>query len=204
METLIGVVGADFVLIAADANSARSILVMKNDVEKIRDIDGNKLLAAVGDSADREMFCDYVEKNLALYKFRTSISLSAHASAHWTRRNLATSLRKGPYHCDLLIAGFDPANPGSKTTHSTIPSLYYIDYLASMNRLDFGAHGYGSNFVLSIFDRYYKPGMSVEEVLQLLRTCLNELKTRFIIKEPLFTVKIVDRNGVRSLDPIQV
>ena len=36
------------------------------------------------------------------------------------------------------------------------PELYYIDYLASINKVPFGVHGYGSFFTLSVMDRYYK------------------------------------------------
>lgn len=36
--------------------------------------------------------------------------------------------------------------------------LHYIDYLATMAKLPFAAHGYGSYFLLSILDRYYRPG----------------------------------------------
>ena len=61
METLIGIVGVDFVLLAADANSARSIILMKEDVDKINVLDENKLLGAIGDTADRDMFCEFVE-----------------------------------------------------------------------------------------------------------------------------------------------
>ena len=212
METLIGIVGADFVLMAADATSARSILLMRDDVQKIRDLDGNKLMAAVGDSADRDMFCEFVEKNVTLYRLRTGISLSTAATAHWTRRKLATALRKGPYQCDMLIAGFNSEGQiqrhGHELSDSTItepvPSLYYIDYLASMNKMDFAVHGYASNFILGILDKLYRPDMKLEEVLDLLRTCLKELKTRFVIKAPVFTVKVVDQNGARSLETITV
>lgn len=51
-----------------------------------------------------------------------------------------------PYFVNLLLAGFD-------TTEG--PSLYYMDYLASLNKLDFAVHGYGSFFALSVLDRYY-------------------------------------------------
>lgn len=212
METLIGIVGTDFVVMAADATSARSILLMRDDVQKIRDLDGNKLMAAVGDSADRDMFCEFVEKNVTLYRLRTGISLSTAATAHWTRRKLATALRKGPYQCDILIAGFNSEGQIRRHGHELsdsaitepVPSLYYLDYLASMNKLDFAVHGYGSNFILGILDKLYRPDMNLEEVLGLLRTCLNELKTRFIIKAPVFTVKVVDRNGARSLETISV
>lgn len=33
------------------------------------------------------------------------------------------------------------------------PSLYWIDYLGTIAEVPFAAHGYGSYFVLSLFDR---------------------------------------------------
>eukprot|EP00008_Paramoeba_atlantica_P007046 CAMPEP_0201490128 /NCGR_PEP_ID=MMETSP0151_2-20130828/25148_1 /ASSEMBLY_ACC=CAM_ASM_000257 /TAXON_ID=200890 /ORGANISM="Paramoeba atlantica, Strain 621/1 / CCAP 1560/9" /LENGTH=201 /DNA_ID=CAMNT_0047875957 /DNA_START=145 /DNA_END=750 /DNA_ORIENTATION=- len=201
METLIGIVGADFVLMAADANQARSIVLMKDDVDKIRLLDGNKLLGAVGNPSDCDMFGEFIDKNTTLYRLRTGISLSTDATAHWTRRKLANALRKGPYQCDLMIAGVDrESGPDSPL----VPSLYYMDYLSSLNQLDFAVHGYASNFILSVLDKYHRPGMDREEVLSLLRTCLHELKTRFVIKAPKFIVKVVDKDGITVLDPIEV
>ena len=50
---------------------------------------------------------------------------------------------------NLLMAGYDEEEG---------PELYYLDYLASMVKVPFAAHGYGSFFSLSVMDRYYKPG----------------------------------------------
>jgi hypothetical protein len=36
------------------------------------------------------------------------------------------------------------------------PSLYYIDYLGTKQKTNFGAHGYCSYFLLSLFDRHWK------------------------------------------------
>lgn len=47
---------------------------------------------------------------------------------------------------NLLLAGYDKIEG---------PELYFMDYLASMNKCPFAAHGYGSFFTLSILDRYY-------------------------------------------------
>ena len=38
------------------------------------------------------------------------------------------------------------------------PSLYFLDYLASLIKVPFAVHGYGGFFTLSIMDRYYKKG----------------------------------------------
>lgn len=43
---------------------------------------------------------------------------------------------------------------------------YYIDYnIASLHKVEKGAFGYGSYFALSLMDRHYHSGMSVEEAI---------------------------------------
>lgn len=51
---------------------------------------------------------------------------------------------------NLLLAGYDKEEG---------PALYFMDYLASLNKVPFGAHGYGSFFTVSIMDRHYHPGI---------------------------------------------
>lgn len=63
--------------------------------------------------------------------------------------NFFSFLLKTPYMVNLLMAGYDK-NEG--------PSLYFMDYLASMNKCPFAAHGYGAFFSLAILDRYYTEG----------------------------------------------
>jgi len=47
-DTLLGLIGADYVMIASDADVARSIVVYKHDEDKIIQLAKNKLLAAAG------------------------------------------------------------------------------------------------------------------------------------------------------------
>jgi 20S proteasome alpha/beta subunit len=71
--------------------------------------------------------------------------------------------------------------------------------MAALSKVNFGAHGYAANFVLSVFDRDWKKNMTLEEGLDVLRRCIHELKTRFLISQPVFIVKLVDSNGTRTL-----
>lgn len=103
---------------------------------------------------------------------------------------MATALRRGPYQTNLLLAGYD--QPGEI-------SLYYFDYLAAMTKVNFGAHGYAANFILSIFDRDWKKGLNLDQGLDIIRKCINELHTRFLISQPNFTIKVVDANGTRTV-----
>ncbi len=113
------------------------------------------------------------------------------AAANFIRHQLATALRKvnltahrvyfqGPYQVNLLLAGCD----------ETGAQLYYMDYLASMNKVftesaasvltwqvPFAVHGYGSFFVLSLLDRWYRPGMNLDEALDLMRRCFVEVSS---------------------------
>ena len=122
------------------------------------------------------------------------MQLSTRAAAHFTRGELATALRQNPYSCNILLAGVDPTGvevvEGEKREIGG-PSLYWMDYLASLNKLNYGAHGYISYFLLSLLDKNYKVGMSQREGLELVNICLDQLKRRFIINMPKFVVKIL-------------
>ena len=191
MDSLIGIVGDGYVLLAADSAQGRSIVMMKGDEDKILNLDPFKMVAGAGDHGDKVQFTEYIQKNLALYNFRTGIPLSTKAAAHYTRGELATALRKNPYNVNMLFAGFD-SDEGA--------SLYFIDYLASLHKMDFACQGYAGHFLLGLLDKYYKKGMSLEEGLQLIQLCVDQLKSRFIINAPSFVIKVVDKNGIRILN----
>ena len=190
MEALIGISGPDYVILAADRNAARSIVVMKSDQDKSRNLSDNVALCFSGEPGDAPNFAEYVQSNVRLYELRNQIALTPHAAAHYTRRLLADALRsRTPYTTNVLVGGCD--GEGSR--------LYWIDYLATLTELPFAAHGYASYFVLSLMDRHYRKDMTVEEGLGLLKMCLQELKTRFIVNLPTFSVKIIRPTGIENM-----
>tara|TARA_B100000475_G_scaffold18590_1_gene13216 strand:+ start:161 stop:766 length:606 start_codon:yes stop_codon:yes gene_type:complete len=191
METTIGLVGNGYAIVCADQNAARSIVCFKKDEDKIMKLDDFKLLGQSGVGADNVAFTEYVQKNVALYKINNGLSLSTKATNNFIRGDLATALRKGPYQTNLLLGGFDKGVGAS---------LYYIDYMASSNKVNFGCHGYGSNFVLSILDREWTEGLDEAAGLDIINKCIAELQTRFLIHMPKFLIKIVDKDGIRVLE----
>lgn len=68
-----------------------------------------------------------------------------------------------------------------------------------MAKMNYGAHGYASNFVLSVLDREWQKGLSVDQGLDIIRKCVFELRTRFLISQPKFIVKVVDVNGFQEI-----
>ena len=57
--------------------------------------------------------------------------------------------------------------------------------------------GYAANFILSVFDRDWRPDMTEAEGMDVIKKCIHELHTRFLISQPNFVVKIVDQAGTR-------
>lgn len=121
-----------------------------------------------------------------------NIDLRPKAAASWIRSQLAESIRsRHPYQVNLLLGGYD--DPTSE------PALYWIDYLGTLVQVPFAAHGYASYLTLSTMDRYHRPDMSLEEGLHLLKQCINEIRTRFVIDVGSFSVRIITREGVREV-----
>ncbi|EFA81563.1 proteasome subunit beta type 2 [Heterostelium album PN500] len=187
METLLSFVVADGVLCLADSNINHSIVKMKEDEDKIAVLDEFKLLSSAGEPGDRTQFCEFIAKNLKLYQLRNGYSLSTSATAHFIRNELATALRRNPYNVNLLVAGYD---------EKTGPAVYYMDYLASLQKLDFGCHGYAAYFLLGLLDRLHHKDMSYEEGVELMHKCCEELQTRFLVGGK-YTLKYISKDGIQ-------
>jgi len=193
MDSSFALVGKGYVIVAADMNAARSIVKMKGDEDKIKQLSTHLLMSFTGEPGDTVQFAEYVERNIRLAHIRNTYPLPPASSASWIRRQLAESLRsRSPYMVNLLVGGYDIS------THT--PHLYWIDYLGTMASVPFAAHGYGSYFALSLLDRYHDPEAPLEEGLATLRRCIDEISKRLVIAPGKFKVKIVDKDGVRDVE----
>ena len=150
-------------------------------------LDDHKLLATSGDHASRTGFSEFIEKSITLKKHQTDLDLSMHATAHFIRREIAKALRsRGPVQCNSILAGMD----------GTVPSLYYLDYLGSLQKLDFAAQGYVSYFALSILDKEFRSNLSREEAKAIMLKIIGQLKERFLLAVPSFVLKVVSADGI--------
>merc|ERR1712098_878788 len=147
-------------------------------------------IPAFGPSADTTNFVELIDKNIRLHGFRTGNKMSTSAAANFTRMEIAQALRsRNSYQCDMLLAGCD----------ATGPKLYFIDYLASMQQCKKAAHGYGAYFALGCMDRYYKADLTLEEAKEIIRKCIKEMETRFVMHMSAWNVKVIDKDGIRVI-----
>ncbi|KAG7660919.1 PRE1 [[Candida] subhashii] len=194
MDIILGIRLGESTIIATSKAATRGISILKDTDDKTRQLNAHNLIAYTGEAGDTVQFAEYVQANIQLYSMRENdIELSPKATASFVRNQLATSLRsRKPYQVNCLIGGYD-----IKTNQ---PSLNWIDYLGTQVELPYGAHGYAGFYTTSLLDKHYRKGMTVEEGLELLRMCLKELETRMPIDFKGVYVKVVDKDGIRSID----
>eukprot|EP01147_Barroeca_monosierra_P009201 gene9201-1487_t len=184
-------VGKDFVLAAADCSSARSVVRMKRDMDKMLPISPNALLLMAGPVGDCSNFGEYIQANLKLQALTNGFEASTSSMANYIRQNIADALRsRGAYQVNSLVAGWDKVDG---------PSLYYLDYLGAMVKVPFGAHGYGSFFTLATMDHHFRKDMTLDDAKDVLRKCFLEVKTRFLINLDTFKIRVVDADGIREI-----
>jgi 20S proteasome alpha/beta subunit len=76
------------------------------------------------------------------------------------------------------------------------PRLYWVDEYGSLQSLMYGAHGFGSNFIYSILDQGYRPDLTREQAVVLLKDCFAQLRQRYVINSPQPPcIKCIDANG---------
>ena len=196
MECLIGIQFDNFILLACDGNAGRSIISMKKDEDKIYGLSDKLALAICGESGSAVRFAEFISQNVQLYKMTNGYDMTPDAAAHFTRRQLADSVRtSGAFNVNLLLGGMNKSNE---------PKLFFMDHLGSLVQVPFAIHGYGSYMTLSILDRKYDPAMTKEEGLKLLQECIREIQMRFVYNLSTFKVKIIDAEGITSLADIHI
>ncbi|KAK4147249.1 nucleophile aminohydrolase, partial [Dichotomopilus funicola] len=191
-EVLLGISGKDFVIIAASKAAMRGPTILKASDDKTSRLNEHTLMAYSGEAGDTVQFAEYIQANAQLYSMRNETDLSPSALAHFVRGELASSLRsRKPYNVNLLLGGVDPITDK--------PSLYWLDYLASLAAVPYAAHGYAQYYCLSLLDKHHHPDIPFERGLELLTLCADELKRRLPIDFKGLVVKVVTKEGIKNV-----
>jgi 20S proteasome subunit beta 4 len=190
MDSTIALIGNGFGITMMDTLVYKSIFINKFDLNKYIQLGKNKFMSVSGYPGDIIQFTDFVQKTLQLYSLKTGCILSTHSVANCMRKELSDCLRKNPLKINLILMGFD------KFLGS---SLYFLDSYGTLQRLNYCAQGHCAVISGSILDRYFKKNLSVSEAIKILVKCINVLKTRFLLNQTFFLLKIVDAKGCRCI-----
>ena len=88
---------------------------------------------------------------------------------------------------------------GWSTSIVSPPDGDMADYMASLQKVNYGCQGYAGAFCLSIMDRDWQEGLTEDEAIAIVEKCVAELATRFLVAQPNFIIKVIDEGGLRTV-----
>lgn len=97
---------------------------------------------------------------------------------------------QAPFQTNLLLAGYDEGLGAS---------LYWLDYLGTMHRMNIGGTGYGSYFALALFDKLWHPAVTQGDALDMMRKGVAEVRKRLVVAPEKYHVKVVTAEGIQDL-----
>lgn len=189
MDTVFAITGKDYVLIAADKAAVNQIIKLHDSEDKLVKVGSHQVLSTVGEVSDRKDFAGLVKAETNYYYYRYNQRLETKELASFTRNLVAESLRtRNRYMVSSMVAGFDKE-----------PSLFLIENLGAMERVTKCAMGYCSYFLYGLMDTYYSKDFSLKEGKDCIKSCIYELKTRFLINITEYDVWLVNKDGVSDI-----
>eukprot|EP01062_Namystynia_karyoxenos_P016030 TRINITY_DN15845_c0_g1_i1.p1 TRINITY_DN15845_c0_g1~~TRINITY_DN15845_c0_g1_i1.p1 ORF type:complete len:232 (+),score=102.99 TRINITY_DN15845_c0_g1_i1:85-696(+) len=199
-ETAIGICFKDFAVLAVSGTTSYAYMKLASDEDKVYQVGSHKACATTGEQGARVQLLSSLEANMKLNQMRNKgVPHTTLATVRYLRQHMAEALRsRDMYPCNLLFAGYDHPQSVHDETEAA-PSLFYLDYLAALQKVNYGVQGYGGTFVTALLDRKYKPDMSEAEGLELLKDCIGTVVKRLFVDSGVWSVKIVDKNGVRKV-----
>ncbi|KAG0683280.1 Proteasome subunit beta type-4 [Pichia californica] len=192
MDIILGIRLKESTLFATSKAFTRGISVLKATDDKTIDLNTHNMMAYTGESGDTTQFAEHIKANVQLFGLREGYDMESSEIASFVRNQLATSLRsRKPYQVQVLIGGANNEGEGF---------LSMIDYLGTRCDLPYAAHGYAAFYTMSLLDHHYKDDISLDDGLRLLKLCEEELTKRMPMDFKGLNVKIVDKEGIRTID----
>ena len=186
--TTIGLIGKDFVVLAAEQKSTMGYLIDSKVAQKIYQLDGHIGMTIAGSVGDALAMTRLLKAQLKLYKLeRGPITVRGAATL---LSNILQGSKYYPYMNQFILAGFDKE-----------PVVYSFDPLGGFDVKDkFYSTGSGSPFAYGVLEAEFKENMSVDEAVPLVIKAIRTAIERDIGsggKE--IQVAVIDKNGYRDL-----
>ena len=149
--TICGLICGGSVVLAADTRATEGPIVADKNCEKLHKIADNIFCAGAGTSADLEHTTDQMRANMELHRLATG--KQPRVATVLSRLSDLLFKHQGHIGCALVLGGVDVAGP----------HLYKIHPHGSTDRMPFCAMGSGSLNAMSVLERRYRDGLTVDE-----------------------------------------
>lgn len=158
--TIAGIIFKDGVVLGADTRATDDTVVADKNCAKIHYITDNIYCCGAGTAADTEKITQMISSQLELHKLNTGRTPRV-VTANCLLKQMLFKYH-GMISAALVLGGVDP----------TGPHLYSIWPHGSTDKLPYVTMGSGSLAAMAVFEDRYKPNMSREEAMALVRDAI--------------------------------
>jgi proteasome beta subunit len=188
--TTVGVIGTDFVLLAADQQATMGHTIADDDARKIYKITDYIALTISGTVGDSLAIIRFLKAQANLYEIERNTKMTPKALTSMLS-NVLNGNRYYPYMFMPVIGGINSA-----------PELFEVTPFGCISeKKKYAVTGSGTDFALTTLDSEYKDGMNEDEALNLAVKAVMSAKNRDIYTGgKTITVIIIDKAGYRELE----
>lgn len=185
--TTVGLVGPDFVVLAADKRATSGYYIASKDVRKILEVDRHVAVTIAGTVGDAQQLVERLRAEAKYYSTVLGEPMPVKSVA--SLASLMLFAYRPILAVEMLVGGIDREGP----------SLYLVDLLGSVTQEKFTATGSGSPFAISVLEGGYKEGITVQEATELAIRAVRAALSRDPGSGEGVDVAVVDKDGVRYI-----
>jgi len=166
--TTIGIICDKGVVLATERRATMGNFIASRDAQKIYRITDNAAMTIAGSVGDGQRLARILQVEAKLYELRRHGGMSINALS-MLLSNILAEVRYAPYYVQILIGGVDKA--GAK--------IYSLDPLGGrIVEEKFVSTGSGSPIAYGVLEDRYKPGMKVDDGVELAARALESAMKR--------------------------
>lgn len=192
--TTVGIIGTDFVLLAADQQATMGYMAADDDARKIYKITDKVAVTISGTVGDSLAIIRFLRAQASLYEIERGTNITPNALTSLLS-NILNGNRYYPFIFMPIVGGIN-----------TKPELYEVTPFGDVSeKKKYGVTGSGTEYAVSALDADYTEGMSEDDALALAVKAISISRNRDINSGgKSITVAIIDKAGYREVDPKEV
>lgn len=194
--TTVGLLGKDFVVIAADKRATAGNLIVDKNTEKVIQINDTMGLTIAGSVSDLQLIIKYLKAELKLKELRTRRVPTVKEAANLLSGINYNNIRKYSTIvgvCHFLFAGND-------STGSHLYDLFPDGSITEITeKSGFISSGSGSVFAYGVLEDSWKKDMNEKDAIELALRSINAALQRDTASGQGADVMVVDKNGARMV-----
>ncbi|KAI6185490.1 Proteasome subunit beta [Aphelenchoides besseyi] len=182
--TLVAVEFDGGVVVGTDSRTSAGSFIASRVTDKITPITNHLVVLRAGTAADTQAVADLARYQIEVYSIMENAPLSIYRSSQVFRKFLYNYREQLGASC--IVAGYDEKEGGQ---------VYTIPSGGMLVRQHFTSSGSGGHYIMTYFDNNWRPGMSVEEVKQLVKRGVALAVHRDDASGGVVRLAVIDKNG---------